>query len=227
MSIYIDNKKLLSLPDLAGGGVNLFRNTYDFATWQYTPDKGGFEPASNYNSDSNHEFIQTKTVAHLWGDNATEAMLSYTQPLHLEKGTYTVSFLAKDNGPDPNNSSFGLELYSSYTNSHGRNPHGMTKSKLSNVWSSYSITFALPEQVTLTDMSLGHYDPKALIPGGSLYLANLKLEKGPVATPWSPNPLDILGEIEAIKNKIGGVARYLYACLVNALATFTKFMEAA
>ena len=34
MSIYIDNKKLLSLPDLAGGGVNLFRNTYDFATFK-------------------------------------------------------------------------------------------------------------------------------------------------------------------------------------------------
>ena len=102
----------------------------------------------------------------------------------------------------------------------------MTKSKLSNAWSSYSITFTLPEQVTLTDMSLGHYDPKALIPGGSLYLANLKLEKGPVATPWSPSPLDILGEIEALKNKIGGVARYLYACLVNTLATSTE-MEVA
>ena len=199
MSIYIDNKKLLSLPDLAGGGVNLFRNTYDFATWQYTPGKGGFEPASNY-SDSNHEFIQTKTVAHLWGNNATEAMLSYTQPLHLEKGTYTVSFLARDNGPDPEHSSFGLELYSNYTNTHGRNLHGMTKSKLSNVWSSYSITFALPEQLTLADINLGHWGPQELIPGGSLYLANLKLEKVPVATPWSPNPLDILDEIEALKS---------------------------
>ncbi|MCT7732459.1 hypothetical protein [Lactobacillus crispatus] len=199
MSIYIDNKKLLSLPDLAGGGVNLFRNTYDFATWQYTPGKGDFEPASNYNSDSNHEFIQTKKVAHLWGNNSTEAKLLYTQPLHLEKGTYTVSFLARDNGPDPKNSSFGLELYSSYTNTHGGNPHGMTKSKLSNVWSSYSITFALPEQLTLADISLGHWGPQELIPGGSIYLTNLKLEKGPVATPWSPNPLDILDEIEALK----------------------------
>ena len=226
MSIYIDNKKLLSLPDLAGGGVNLFRNTYDFATWQYTPGKGGFEPASNYNSDSNHEFIQTKTVAHLWGNNAAEASLHYTQALTLEKGIYTVSFLARDNGPDPNNSSFGLELFSSYTNAHGGNPHGMTKSKLSNVWSSYSITFALPEQLTLENISLNHWGPQELIPGGSLYLANLKLEKGPVATPWSPSPLDILGEIEALKNKIGGVARYLYACLVNTLATSTE-MEVA
>lgn len=224
MSIYIDNKKLLSLPDLAGGEVNLFRNTYDFATWQYTPGKGGFEPASNYNSDSNHEFIQTKTVAHLWGDNAAEAFLHYTQPLTLGKGTYTVSFLARFNGN--NVPAFGLELYSSYTNTHDGNSHGMTKSKLSNAWSSYSITFTLPEQVTLTDMSLGYYDPKALIPGGSLYLANLKLEKGPVATPWSPSPLDVLNEIEALKNKIGGVARYLYACLVNTLATSTE-MEVA
>lgn len=204
MSIYIDNKKLLSLPDLAGGGVNLFRNTYDFATWQYTPGKGGFEPASDYNSNSNHEFIQTKTVAHLWGNNATEASLHYTQALTLEKGIYTVSFLARDNGPDPKNSSFRLELYSSYTTAHDGNPHGETKSKLSNVWSSYSITFALPEQLTLTNMSLTHWRPQELIPGGSLFLANLKLEKGPVATPWSPSPLDVLNEIEALKNKIGG-----------------------
>lgn len=219
MSIYIDNKKLLSLPDLAGGGVNLFRNTYDFATWQYTPGKGGFEPASNYNSDSNHEFIQTKTVAHLWGNNAAEASLHYTQALTLEKGIYTVSFLARDNGPDPEHPSFRLELHSSYTTAHGENPHGETKSKLSNVWSSYSITFALPEQLTLTDMNLAHWRPQDLIPGGSLLLANLKLEKGPVATPWSPNPLDILNEIEALKNKIGGVTRHLYTCLVNILAT--------
>ena len=211
MSIYIDNKKLLSLPDLAGGGVNLFRNTYDFATWQYTLGKGGFEPASNYNGDPNHELIQTKTVAHLWGYNAAEASLHCTQALTLEKGIYTVSFLARDNGPDPKNSSFGLELFSSYTNAHGGNPHGMTKSKLSNVWSSYSITFALPEQLTLTDMHLGHWGPQELIPGGSLFLANLKLEKGPVATPWSPNPLDVLNEIEALKNKIGGVIRHLSA----------------
>ena len=226
MSIYIDNKKLLSLPDLAGGGVNLFRNTYDFATWQYTLGKGDFEPASNYNGDPNHELIQTKTVAHMWGDNAAEASLYCTQALTLEKGIYTVSFLARDNGPDPKNSSFGLELFSSYTNAHGGNPHGMTKSKLSNVWSSYSITFALPEQLTLEDIHLGHWGPQELIPGGSLYLANLKLEKGPVATPWSPSPLDILGEIEALKNKIGGVARYLYAYFINALATSTE-MEVA
>lgn len=198
MSIYIDNKKLLSLPDLAGGGVNLFRNTYDFATWQYTPGKGGFEPDSNYNSDSNHEFIQTKTVAHLWGDNAAEAFLHYTQPLTLGKGTYTVSFLARSNNGN-NVPSFGLELYSSYTNSHGGLPHGRTKYNLSNIWSQYSITFALPEQLTLADISLGHWGPQELIPGGSIYLTNLKLEKGPVATPWSPNPLDILDEIEALK----------------------------
>ena len=215
MSIYIDNKKLLSLPDLAGGGVNLFRNTYDFATWQYAQGKGVFEPASNCNSDSNHEFIQTKIVAHLWGNNAAEASLHYTQALTLEKGIYTVSFLARDNGPDPNNSSFGLELFSSYTNAHGGNPHGMTKSKLSNAWSSYSITFTLPEQVTLTDMILGYYDPKALIPGGSLYLANLKLEKGPVATPWSPNPLDILTDLEALKSQLGGVKPSYRLCVTS------------
>ena len=224
MSIYIDNKKLLSLPDLAGGGVNLFRNTYDFATWQYTPGKGGFDPASNHNSDSNHEFIQTKTVAHLWGNNAAEASLHYTQALTLEKGIYTVSFLARFYGNGfP---AFGLELFSSYTTTHGGNPHGMTKSKLSNVWSSYSITFALPEQLTLENMSLNHWGPQELIPGGSLYLANLKLEKGPVATPWSPNPLDVLNEIEALKNKIGGVTRHLYAYLISALATSTE-MEVA
>lgn len=226
MSIYINKNKLLDLSDLTSGGVNLFRNTYDFATWRCTPGKGGFELASYYNSNSNHEFIQTKTVAHLWGDNATEASLHYTQVLTLEKGIYTVSFLARDNGPDPKNSSFGLELFSSYTTAHGGNPHGMTKSKLSNVWSSHSITFALPEQLTLTDISLGHWGPQELIPGGSLFLANLKLEKGPVATPWSPNPLDVLNEIEALKNKIGGVTRHLYAYLRNALATSTE-MEVA
>ena len=113
--------------------------------------------------------------------------------------------LAKVNGT--NFPSFSVELYSSYTDNHGGLPHGTTVEKLTTAWKQYSITFSLPETTDISFRLLHYQDVP--IPGGSLYFANLKLEKGPVATPWSPNPLDILNEIEALKNKIGGVVAHL------------------
>ena len=58
-----------------------------------------------------------------------------------------------------------------------------------------------------------------------------KLEVGSVATPWCISREDyarqsdisaLQEKIAQLENKIGGVARYLYACFVNALATSTK-----
>lgn len=210
--------KVPFMSDLCGGGVNLLTGTYEFLNWSTNQ----FEHSSNYSKETNGFLIKTSVIAHLWGDNAAQAKLSYNQPLHLSKGTYTVSFVARDNGPTSNIPSFGLSLFSSYTNTHGGLAHGSTATALSSIWTNYNITFALPEDVDLTQLSLCHYDTNVRVPGGSLFLANLKLEKGPVATPWSPNPLDILTDLEALKSKIGGVARHLYACLVNTLATSTK-----
>lgn len=214
--------KVPFMSDLCGGGVNLLTGTYEFLNW----NTNQFERSSNYSKETNGFLIKTSVIAHLWGDNAAQACLSYNQPLHLSKGTYTVSFVARDNGPTSDIPSFELSLFSSYTNTHGGLAHGSTATALSSIWTNYHITFALPEDVDLTQLSLCHYDTNARIPGGSLFLANLKLEKGPVATPWSPNPLDILNDIEALKNKVGGVTRHLYARLISALATSTE-MEVA
>ena len=193
--------KVPFMSDLSGGGINLLTGTYEFLKWSTNQ----FEHSSDYSKDTNSSLIKTSVIAHSWGDTAAQANLNYNQPLHLSKGTYTISFLARDNGPTADIPSFGISLFSSYTNTHGGLPHGSTATALSSIWTNYSITFALPEDVDLTQLSLCHYDTYARIPGGSLYLANLKLEKGPVATPWSPNPLDVLNEIEALKTKIGGV----------------------
>lgn len=192
--------KVPFMSDLSGGGINLLTGTYEFLNWSTNQ----FEHSSDYSKDTNSSLIKTSVIAHAWGDTAAQANLNYNQPLHLSKGTYTISFLARDNGPTADIPSFGISLFSSYTNTHGGLAHGSTATALSSIWTNYSITFALPEDVDLTQLSLCHYDTYARIPGGSLYLANLKLEKGPVATPWCPNPLDVLTSIEALKNKVGG-----------------------
>ena len=195
-----DQYKVPFMSDLCGGGVNLLTSTNDFAGWAGT----SFDNVTNYSSDENSYLIKTAKIAHLWADRAGDAVLM-SKTLHLEKGTYTISFVAKVNGT--NFPSFSVELYSSYTDNHGGLPHGTTVEKLTTAWKQYSITFSLPETTDISFRLLHYQDVP--IPGGSLYFANLKLEKGPVATPWSPNPLDILNEIEALKNKIGGVVAHL------------------
>lgn len=187
--------KVPFMSDLSGGGINLLTDTNDFAGWAGNK----FDNATNYNSNENSYLIKTAKIAHIWADRASDAVLM-SKTLHLEKGTYTISFVARVNGTDfP---SFSIELFSSYSDNHGGLPHGTTVDKLTNTWKHYSITFSLPETTDISFKLLHHED--VTIPGGSLYFANLKLEKGPVATPWSPNPLDVLNEIEALKNKIGG-----------------------
>ena len=190
-----DQYKVPLMSDLCGGGINLLTDTNDFAGWTGNE----FDNATNYSSDESSYLIKTAKIAHIWAGRASDAVLE-SKTLHLEKGTYTISFVARVNGTDL--PSFSIGLFSSYTDSHERLPHGTTVDKLTNIWKHYSITFSLPET---TDISfrLLHYED-VLIPGGSLYFANLKLEKGPIATPWSPSPLDVLNEIEALKNKIGG-----------------------
>lgn len=194
IDVFFKGKQLLTSSDTFSGGVNLFRNTdkLDKFWMPFTDNQGQADSSANYASDVNHELIATKSVFHIWGSKANQAGLKSTQQIYFEQGVYTISFLARNNGTDfP---SFSIELYSDYTDSHGCAPLGSTSANLTNVWQQYSITFRIDQAGTYGSWRLIKWSD-AQIPGGSLFFANLKLERGPVATDWCPNYADYYDDL--------------------------------
>lgn len=222
MSIFIDKQRLLASSDTFSGGVNLFRNTDKLDKfWEpFVDSNGTVDNSANNALDVNHELIATKSVFHVYGSKASDAGVKNTQRIYFEPGIYTVSFLARNNGTE--NPSFSINLYSDYTDQHNGSPLGSTSTNLTNIWQQYSITFEIDEAGTYGSWRLLNWSD-VQIPGGSLYFANLKLERGPVATDWCPNYADyyddLQSQINELKNKFGGVARYLYASLFDAIST--------
>ena len=171
------------------GSVNLFRNTNKLDQfWKVLPQgsdsHGNAEEAATHATDVNHELIETESVFHTWGTQAMDVGLETTQPIYFEPGSYTISFLARNNGTDV--SSFNLQLFSDYSDKHGGTPIGTTSTELTNAWQQYSITFNIAEAGTYGNWRLANWSI-APIPGGSLFFANLKLEHGAIATDWCPN----------------------------------------
>ena len=111
-------------------------------------------------------------------------------------------------------------MYSDYTDSHGGVPLGSTSANLTNVWQQYSITFKIDQAGTYGGWRLLNWSD-AQIPGGALYFANLKLERGPVATDWCPAPEEyaIKSDLDALKAKEDNIAENLinYVPHVNLL----------
>ena len=194
VDVFFKHKRLLTSSDTFSGGVNLFRSTdkLDKFWTPFTDNQGQADSSANYASDVNHELIATKSVFHTWGSKAKDAGIKTTQQIYFEQGVYTISFLARNNGTDfP---SFNISLYSDYTDPHGGFPLGTTKANLTNVWQQYSITFRIDQAGTYGNWGLMNWSD-ATVPGGSLYFANLKLERGPVATDWCPNYADYYDDL--------------------------------
>lgn len=207
MSIFVDKQELLTTSDTLSGGINLFRNTDKLDTfWRpLTLNHGNVEESAGYASDVNHELIATKSIFHVYADRAMDAGLQNTQQIYFETGVYTVSFLARNNGTDI--PSFTLSLYSDYTDKHGGAPIGSTRTNLTNVWQRYSITFEITEAGIYGGWRLVNWS-NMQIPGGSLCFANLKLERGSIATDWCPNYADyyddLQNQINELKKQIPG-----------------------
>lgn len=204
--IYIDKQQVLTPSDINGGGINLLPNTNDYANdWglfkaSKTSGFGLEDTAQVHSNEPNANLLLSSKTIHCWANQALDAFVNMTKKLSVDAGTYTLSFVARDNGGD--NPSFNLSLYSDYTDTHGGKPLANTP-VLTHTWKQYAMTFKIADAGTYGNWRIGNLST-APLPNGSLYFANFKLEKGPTATPWDPSPLDLLNDIQALKSKLGG-----------------------
>lgn len=112
--------------------------------------------------------------------------------------TYTFSFYSK-----ASEAGNFMEIYTLPTedwNSPITSPPAIANQAITTEWKRYSITFTTKSGGTLLPRVSSTKD------GPTIYVAGYKLEKGSVATPWCPNPAEILTQADYAKIQAAIVA---------------------
>lgn len=172
------------------GGVNLLANTATFRGFNNGGNSGqgtGFsiDPKSGYINDPGGNKIKTK-VFHIFAQELQYAPIYFGQNFTLLPGTYSLSFLARHNGSSEQK--IRLRFYTDDSVNMGWNPLGVSDD-ISNIWEKHQIQFSITKETYEQNPRL-HIPTDDIVPGGSWFLANLKLEAGSIATDWCQSYLD-------------------------------------
>lgn len=171
------------------GGVNLLANTATLKGFNNAGNSGqgtGFsiEQKSDHINDPGGNEIKTK-VAHVYAPDTNHAPVYFGQDFTLPVGTWTLSFLARNNSN--RNETNSLSFFTDDCANRGWQPLGTTT--IDNVWKKHVITFTTTKTTVEINPRVHNPENKG-IPGGSLYFANFKLEAGSIATDWCQSYLD-------------------------------------
>ncbi|MGF0085062.1 BppU family phage baseplate upper protein [Lactobacillus johnsonii] len=171
------------------GGVNLLTNTATLKGFNNGGDSGqgtGFsiDQKDDYINDPGGNEIKTK-VAHVYAPDTNHAPFYFGQNFTLPVGTWTLSFLARNNSNS--NETNSISFFTDDCANRGWQPLGTTT--IDNVWKKHVITFTTTKTTVETNPRVHNPENKG-IPGGSLYFANFKLEAGSIATDWCQSYLD-------------------------------------
>lgn len=172
------------------GGVNLLANTATLKGFHNNGNSGpntGFsiESSGPYLKDPNGNEIKTK-VFHVFAQELQYAPIYFGQNFTLPPGTYSLSFLARHKGRD--DEKIKLEFYTNDCANRGWSPLGVSDD-ISNIWEKHQIQFSITKETYEINPRL-HKPTDDIVPGGSWFLANLKLEAGSIATDWCQSYLD-------------------------------------
>lgn len=186
---YYDIVTVLKLYDVTGlqiGGRNLIANS----TFENEGDKWTVNQSYNtiaYGEDA--EIGHYISITHPQPGNSANYRI-YQTPFadgktnHIAGDTYTLSFYAKG--------SEAVDIMCGCANA------GLNRLSITNSWTKYELTYTPNEAGALTFTIVS-----ANI---TVYLSKIKLEKGNVATDWTPAPEDLESQIIENKNTINNVS---------------------
>lgn len=170
---FLQKVQQTTVPMFSGGGVNLLQGTKDFSgSWRNWPNDQTWKHDGWVDPNGNQAVIQEKRA---WN--------GYYQVTWLDVGTYTFSCYYYITGADTQafiygNPNGGDNLVTLNTGSKELNS---TKNR----WNKAEFTFAVTKAGnSALRVELNNYN-------SSLHIGSYKLEKGSVATPWTPNPNDL------------------------------------
>lgn len=172
------------------GGVNLLANTATFKGFNNGGNSGqdtsfSIDLKDDYIKEPGGNEIKTK-VLHLYAEDLNHAPAYFGQNFTLPEGTWTLSFLVRHNGSSEQK--IRLSFYTDDCANRGWMPLGTTD-EIDNIWKRHQITFTTTQETFEQNPRL-HMPTGDIVPGGSLYFANFKLEAGSIATDWCQSYLD-------------------------------------
>ncbi|AXQ19240.1 hypothetical protein D0Y49_02055 [Lactobacillus johnsonii] len=177
------------------GGVNLLTNTYTLRNFNNADNAGeatgfGIESGDSHKNELNAGEISTN-VFHVYAKDLNHAPVYFGQNFTLPKGTWTLSFLVRHNGSSEQK--IRLSFYTDDCANRGWIPLG-TSDEIDNSWKRHQVTFTTTQETFEQNPRL-HIPTGDIVPGGSLYFANFKLESGSIATTWCPAPEDLAKQV--------------------------------
>ena len=197
------------------GGTNLLYKTKDIDI----NNKNWYQKGSNVYYDKRYD----KKAIHAWGDWSTYVS---NQTIHLESNTdYTVSayLMSYQKGTgvaDGNGIQFGV--YAKNTADNQGFTVGVlqnTKGNLSNKeWKRFSTVYHNTNAKDITDFRIEAFGDWSTV-SGNVWIAEIKLETGNIATDYTQAPEDMSEKIEALSGKITANANEfstVYSKITNA-----------
>lgn len=181
---YMNGDELATKSMIPGNGINLLDGTKEFKNISISAGSSTVMDTNNIITSNE----ATTKIFHVFLASQRQTMLHYSKPLNLVPGYYTLSFVVAGNdntgGNTPTMSVFnGSELLAN-----GNTP-------VINKATFISIPFKV-ETVNPINLVFGS-DKDEVLPGGSFWYANLKLEAGVNPTPWSESVADQIQELKS------------------------------
>lgn len=189
---------LLTDQDVPGSSFNLLDKTAALDYFTVTQDNGSIDKIKE--SQGAPESSKTTKLLHLWG---TSGGWTYNSPLSLDKGNYTFSFIYNFYGND--------EQYSKniFTYNLSGDQNGLVTVKISGSTGKSVckkvVKFYIPSFMTVSQLSFTRND-NLDFPGGTMYIEEVKLESGSIATPYCGSMNDLTDRITALESRLGDKA---------------------
>lgn len=186
------------------GGTNLLPETENYTGYIKW---GIVEYLPTYSYDDYSFTPQTKII-HLWTDNNNPidnaSPTPDNKPVNLIQGNvYTFSAYVWHYGSNDKTN----ELVTLYANKGNCTLElGTVTTTLTGTATKYKVTFTAPQTGNYTRFRVVHRNDSAMT-NGSMYIAEMKLEDGNVATDWSPSPYDLASQTDmsSVQQKIDSI----------------------
>lgn len=176
--------KLSELTNDAG----FIKNTDGIGGRNYLRDTKSIKEGSKYWGKNNNPTLSLENSniypTNIVGISSDKAYSGLTQGIKLQAGTYTLHFKAKSKTGDATTIYYGVDVYHSKDTiavKHGKSVN------LTEKWADYSLTFNISEDISVAFVL---YTGATTTTAKTFYAHSIKLEKGIVATDWTPAPED-------------------------------------
>lgn len=197
--------KLHDVTDLELGGTNLLLNTTSIMAYDSKINNWTLGNQNNVSINETDKSTDSRHIKTIGDGNQNNGLGSLISGISFKKGenyTFSCAIRGTYDGSKP----FGCKIF--YTNTSGAlwvsTESTSWVDKVSNtIFKRLSYTFTIPNDF---DEDKNRVIINIFCQTMDIYVRNFKLEKGTVATDWSPSPKDVQSQITSLSSTISGIS---------------------